>query len=111
MNSICRLRTRVPAADACVCVTLRPWSPTDWVATDDRVRGGSSQSYFECAPFEPTARFYGTLDIETLGGAGFASQRTTGDDREWDLSGFDGIEVEVVCALGMSLYPEYGFGD
>src|SRR5690242_12339777 len=37
--------------------------------------------------------FYGHLDIEALGGAGFASQRTTGDDRSWDLSGYHGIEI------------------
>lgn len=39
------------------------------------------------------ATFNGTLDTKTLGGAGFASQRTTGDDRKWDLSDFDGIEI------------------
>ena len=33
------------------------------------------------------------MDIKTLGGAGFASQRTTEDDRSWDLSTFDGIEI------------------
>ena len=41
------------------------------------------------------ARFHGNLDIKTLGGAGFASQRTTGDDRSWDLSTYDGIHLEV----------------
>ena len=39
--------------------------------------------------------FHGHLDIDTLGGAGFASQRTIGDDRRWDLSSFDGIEVSI----------------
>ena len=42
-----------------------------------------------------TAEFYGTLDIKTLGGAGFASQRTTGDEREWNLSSYDGVEVRI----------------
>ena len=37
--------------------------------------------------------FEGFLDIKTLGGAGFASQRTTGDDRNWDLSSYDGITL------------------
>ena len=50
--------------------------------------------------FDPIARFYGELDIKTLGGAGFASQRTTDDDRIWDLSGYDGIELAVVSADG-----------
>lgn len=39
--------------------------------------------------------FCGNLDIDTLGDAGFASQRTTGDDRHWDLSEADGIELLV----------------
>lgn len=42
-----------------------------------------------------TACFHGNLDIKTLGGAGFASQRTTGDDRSWDLSAYDGIHLNV----------------
>lgn len=42
-----------------------------------------------------TACFHGNLDIKTLGGAGFASQRTTGDDRSWDLSAYDGIHLDV----------------
>jgi len=40
-------------------------------------------------------RFHGDLDIKTLGGAGFASQRTTGDDVCWDLSGYDGIQLRI----------------
>lgn len=36
----------------------------------------------------------GNLDIDTLGGAGFASQRTTGS-RRWDLSAYDGMELDV----------------
>ncbi|TKA65564.1 hypothetical protein B0A55_10434 [Friedmanniomyces simplex] len=39
-----------------------------------------------------SARFYGHLDIKTLGGAGFASQKTTGD---WDLSKYVGIRLDV----------------
>ena len=39
-------------------------------------------------------RFNGELDIKTLGGAGFASQRTTGD-RTWDLSEHAGIVLDV----------------
>lgn len=38
------------------------------------------------------------LDIEALGGAGFASQRTVGDDRRpphWDLSSYHGIEISL----------------
>jgi len=39
-----------------------------------------------------SARFYGCLDIKTLGGAGFASQKATG---EWDLGEYVAIRVEV----------------
>ncbi|EME88004.1 uncharacterized protein MYCFIDRAFT_48226 [Pseudocercospora fijiensis CIRAD86] len=69
------------------------WQAQDWTDSDDRVRGGKSQSYLECS--DEIGRFYGTLDIKTLGGAGFASQRTTGEDREWDLSDYAGIEICV----------------
>lgn len=41
------------------------------------------------------ATFFGTLDTKTLGGAGFASQRTASDTATWDLSAFDGIELQV----------------
>ncbi|OQV08254.1 hypothetical protein CLAIMM_12560 [Cladophialophora immunda] len=41
------------------------------------------------------ACFHGTLDITTLGGAGFASQRTAGDHLHWDLSSFAGVEVSI----------------
>ncbi|KAF2722808.1 CIA30 family protein [Polychaeton citri CBS 116435] len=69
------------------------WQASDWVASDDRVRGGKSQSYLDCS--DEVARFHGTLDIDTLGGAGFASQRTTGDKRKWDLSRYDGITLDI----------------
>ncbi|KAI9845328.1 MAG: hypothetical protein M1837_004950 [Sclerophora amabilis] len=73
----------------------KSWNPQDWTASDDRVRGGKSQSFLDCDSSDGVARFYGNLDIKTLGGAGFASQRTTGEDRSWDLSRFDGIELEI----------------
>lgn len=41
------------------------------------------------------ARFYGDLDIETLGGAGFASQRTTTEDQTWNLSEYEGLELSI----------------
>lgn len=73
----------------------RKWSPLDWTSSDDRVRGGSSISELTCSPTSPTAVFKGNLDIETLGGAGFASQRTTGEDRNWDLSSYDGMILHI----------------
>jgi hypothetical protein len=71
----------------------RPWSEDSWVAVDDRVRGGSSQSYLDCS-YGSKAVFHGNLDINTLGGAGFASQRTA-DSLVWDLSGYGGIMVGI----------------
>lgn len=44
---------------------------------------------------EKNARFHGHLDIKTLGGAGFASQRTVGEDKTWDLSGYAGIQLNI----------------
>jgi hypothetical protein len=76
-----------------------PWSAADWTSSDDRVRGGSSQSYLTVTPSSSssptTAHFHGTLDIKTLGGAGFASQRTVGEDRTWDVSAYDGILLDL----------------
>jgi hypothetical protein len=76
-----------------------PWSASDWTSSDDRVRGGASQSYLTISPStsssHSTARFHGTLDIKTLGGAGFASQRTVGEDKIWDVSAYDGILLEL----------------
>lgn len=54
------------------------------------------QSYLNISSHDEIACFHGTLDIKTLGGAGFASQRTTGEDREWDLSDFSGIELNII---------------
>lgn len=59
------------------------------------MRGGKSQSHLDCSPSDSNARFHGQLDIQTLGRAGFASQRTTGNDRSWDVSGYDGIQLDV----------------
>ncbi|EME49727.1 hypothetical protein DOTSEDRAFT_20147 [Dothistroma septosporum NZE10] len=71
----------------------KAWEEDDWTSSDDRVRGGKSQSYLGCS--HGIGRFHGNLDIDTLGGAGFASQRTTGDDRQWDLSDYAGIQIVV----------------
>ncbi|KAL4805770.1 complex I intermediate-associated protein 30-domain-containing protein [Aspergillus unguis] len=71
-----------------------PWTTSDWTSVDDRVRGGASQSFLIPSQNGETAVFSGNLDIKTLGGAGFASQRTT-DDRSHDLSSFDGLELDI----------------
>jgi len=73
----------------------KPWSQNDWISSDDRVRGGSSISHLDCTPSSLIAVFNGNLDIKTLGGAGFASQRTTGEDKTWDLSKYDGLEIII----------------
>ncbi|CAN9148475.1 unnamed protein product [Alternaria alternata] len=69
------------------------WKASDWTDSDDRVRGGASQSYLTITG--SSARFHGNLDITALGGAGFASQRTTGEDRTWDLSAYDGVYLNI----------------
>lgn len=71
----------------------------NWTAVDDRVRGGSSQSYLYPIDNSTNIRFSGNLDTKTLGGAGFASQTTTGN-KVWDLSAYDGIQVDVVKGDG-----------
>ena len=92
----------------------RPWHLPSWRTTDDRLRGGSSHSYITAYP-DPSnnqnqnrARFYGTLDITTLGGAGFASQFSPSpplssasptssspveQDGHWNLTAYPGITL------------------
>ncbi|OAP60598.1 hypothetical protein AYL99_05600 [Fonsecaea erecta] len=55
--------------------------------------GANSHSYLESRG--TAACFHGTLDFTALGGAGFASQRTVGEDQHWDLSAFAGLEVSI----------------
>ncbi|CAF9910603.1 MAG: hypothetical protein HETSPECPRED_010116 [Heterodermia speciosa] len=92
----------------------KPFLPPPWQTTDDRVRGGSSQSYLAALP-NNGARFYGNLDTKTLGGAGFASQfspiggqncnstsvvasqegSTSEGETVWDLSDYDGLQINL----------------
>ncbi|KAI0379012.1 complex I intermediate-associated protein 30 [Hypomontagnella monticulosa] len=75
------------------------WDEHVWITSDDRVRGGKSQSYLTCSPESNTASFHGTLDISALGGAGFASQRTI-DSLSWDLTDYQGISLGVAGGDG-----------
>ncbi|KAH7261069.1 complex I intermediate-associated protein 30-domain-containing protein [Fusarium redolens] len=70
----------------------KAWDSGLWTASDDRVRGGSSISHLYTNPAQ--AKFYGHLDTKTLGGAGFASQRTIGD-LALDLSCTEGIKLSL----------------
>ncbi|KAJ9151274.1 Complex I intermediate-associated protein 30 [Pleurostoma richardsiae] len=78
----------------------RPWDASQWTASDDRVRGGKSRSRLTSNADGSSATFSGHLDISTLGGAGFASQRTRDSGLEWDLSGYDAIVLDVAEADG-----------
>lgn len=78
----------------------RAWHQADFTASDDRVRGGSSQSYLTPSVTLATARFSGNLNTTTLGGAGFASQRTVSTTKVWDLSSYDGIEIKLLRGDG-----------
>ncbi|KAF3918137.1 hypothetical protein ABW21_db0204110 [Orbilia brochopaga] len=74
----------------------RDWLSEQWTASDDRVRGGQSQSYLHISEKADSATFCGNLDIETLGGAGFASQRTTAAaGGPWDLSNASGLCIGI----------------
>ncbi|CCG82602.1 CIA30 family protein [Taphrina deformans PYCC 5710] len=78
----------------------RAWRQDDFVASDDRVRGGSSQSFLTPSATLTTARFHGVLDTTTLGGAGFASQRTVTSKMTWNLSDYSGIELDLAHGDG-----------
>ncbi|EIM92479.1 CIA30-domain-containing protein [Stereum hirsutum FP-91666 SS1] len=73
----------------------QPWVVQEWTASDDRVRGGKSQSYLSAGGLARTAVFHGNLDITALGGAGFASQRTATNTEIWNLAEFDGLLLDV----------------
>ncbi|CAH0056448.1 unnamed protein product [Clonostachys solani] len=70
------------------------WDASEWVTSDDRVRGGSSVSRLAVSDDGRAATFTGHLDTSTLGGAGFASQRTRGTLHQ-DLSAYDGLLITV----------------
>ncbi|KAJ4393584.1 hypothetical protein N0V93_002797 [Gnomoniopsis smithogilvyi] len=74
------------------------WDASLFTASDDRVRGGKSQSYLTVSDAGSQATFSGTLDIKTLGGAGFASQRTVDDAPSWDLSDYSSLVLDVAHA-------------
>ncbi|KAF8428704.1 hypothetical protein EV426DRAFT_585500 [Tirmania nivea] len=98
----------------------KPWDKTEWTAQDDRLRGGISISHLTIHPIPGSssssgspgavATFHGNLDTKTLGGAGFASQRTVGDDRGWDLRDYYGIEVIVLIPSSNAGLIELGNG-
>ncbi|KAK1585710.1 complex I intermediate-associated protein 30 [Colletotrichum navitas] len=85
-----------------------PWDKSQWVASDDTVRNGTSHSAFDIIepgavgnPFSETiVSFHGNLDYATLGGAGFASQRTVDDWPSIDISAYDTITLEIPYADG-----------
>ncbi|KAF5024501.1 hypothetical protein F66182_3441 [Fusarium sp. NRRL 66182] len=91
---------------ASILALFSPWDDSQWVASDDTVRGGKSHSSLEIIqpgtpsnPFkQPIARFHGTLDYATLGGSGFASQRTVDDWAGLDLTEYDSIILDIAYA-------------
>ncbi|KAI6091482.1 NADH:ubiquinone oxidoreductase complex I intermediate-associated protein 30 [Hypoxylon rubiginosum] len=78
---------------------IKPWNEHAWVASDDRVRGGKSQSYLVHSIDSSVASFRGDLDITALGGAGFASQRTV-DPQSWDLFDYHSLRLGIAESDG-----------
>lgn len=83
---------------------LQPWNASEWIASDDSIRGGLSRSSLEVIPpgsagnpsgDESIARFFGNLDYEALNGSGFASQRTVDGWPGVNLSAYDRLVLEV----------------
>lgn len=98
--------TSAKARRAGADIQTRPWTASQFTASDDRVRGGKSQSYLTVLdPWtpggpSPGAEFHGTLDIAALGGAGFASQRTVDDFPALNLSEYDSLVLDVARSDG-----------
>lgn len=59
--------------------------PLNWLKAN-------AQSHLDVSSSGKIATFRGTLDIKTLGGAGFASQKVSGD---WDLSDYAAVTLNV----------------
>lgn len=76
----------------------RPWNSSQWIDVDDRVRGGSSVSHLDISDPKSRALFRGNLDIKTLGGAGFASQRTVSElfGHGLDLSDYELLVIDII---------------
>ncbi|KAH8840825.1 hypothetical protein MCOR02_005886 [Pyricularia oryzae] len=81
----------------------KPWDEAGFTAVDDRVRGGSSVSHLIVNADRTAATFNGTLDTKTLGGAGFASQRTV-DPFLVDLTGVGALIADVVVPADNKTY-------
>ncbi|KAF8541246.1 NADH:ubiquinone oxidoreductase intermediate-associated protein 30 [Trichophaea hybrida] len=71
------------------------WNSADWTPQNDSLRGGSSTSALTIISGGNSAVFSGVLDSRTLGGAGFASFRTTGT-KSWNWSGENGLEIKLL---------------
>ncbi|KAI3391587.1 hypothetical protein diail_7045 [Diaporthe ilicicola] len=106
--SLTALLLRVAGVSGATLPLFQPWDASEWVASDDTVRGGLSRSGLEIiAPGtsenpsdSPIASFFGTLDYAALNGSGFASQRTVDDWPSVDLSAYDRLVLEVPFADG-----------
>ncbi|EOR04146.1 hypothetical protein J056_002224 [Wallemia ichthyophaga EXF-994] len=72
-----------------------PFEQDDWRAVNDQLRGGSSTSHFDVVDDGQSGLFYGILDTQTLGGAGFASQNTVFDSPV-NLSNDDGLVLDII---------------
>ncbi|KAI4864142.1 NADH:ubiquinone oxidoreductase complex I intermediate-associated protein 30 [Hypoxylon rubiginosum] len=84
----------MPEPKFCLFGGIKPWNEHAWVSSDDRVRGGKSQSYLVHSADSSIASFRGDLDITALGGAGFASHRTV-DPQSWDLFDYHGLRIGI----------------
>ncbi|QRV79609.1 complex I intermediate-associated protein CIA30 [Ceratobasidium sp. AG-Ba] len=83
-----------------------PWCVSDWETVDDRVRGGKSVS--ELCERGNGVLFDGNLDIVTLGGAGFASQRYRFPDGPISipLTKYTGIRIKLEPAVCSPRAPD-----
>lgn len=103
--SLSALLLHAAGAHGATLPLFHPWNASEWVASDDTVRGGLSRSSLEIIPpgasgnpsggSEPIASFVGNLDYEALNGSGFASQRTVDGWPGVDLSAYDRLVLEV----------------
>ncbi|RPA79701.1 NADH:ubiquinone oxidoreductase complex I intermediate-associated protein 30 [Ascobolus immersus RN42] len=79
-----------------------PFTPP-WVPQTDQLRGGSSTAHCKINPSTGSMTFSGTLDTQTLGGAGFTSLITP-SPIDLNLYDADGLYLNILRVEGGMMY-------
>ncbi|KAL2828015.1 hypothetical protein BDW59DRAFT_159971 [Aspergillus cavernicola] len=70
------------------------WSG-NWQTAANRSVGGTSHSYLETYPHLLQTEYHGWVDRLSVDNSAFAAVHTMGTDKQWDLTGYDAIELKL----------------